>query len=46
MMELGCCVVVVRGGKFPFMLKLRECVKRELIGDCHVYGIMYGEGFE
>ena len=46
MTEPGCCVAIVRGGKFPLMLKPRECAKWELIGDCYVHGIMHGEGFE
>ena len=46
MTELGCCVAIVKGGKFPLILKPREHTKWELIGDCYVQGIMHGEGFE
>lgn len=39
-------LVVLRGGKFPYVLKAREDGTYGLIGDAYVHGIMYGEFVE
>ena len=44
--ELGCCVAIVRGGKFHLILKPRESAKMELTGNCYIHGIIHREGFE
>ena len=46
MTEPGCCVAIVKGGKFPLIMKPRDYTKWELLGDSYVHGIMHGEGFE
>lgn len=42
----GDAVVLARGGRLPLVLREVETGASELVGDCYVHGIMYGEAFE
>ena len=45
--EEGDCVVLVKGGRVPLVLRRIDKGERwELVGDSYVYGIMHGERFE
>ncbi|PVH74673.1 HET-domain-containing protein [Cadophora sp. DSE1049] len=49
--EVGDCVAVVLGARTPFVLRPGEVDgdfegKYQLVGECYVHGLMYGEGSE
>lgn len=44
--EFGDTVVLLAGGRLPFVLRSRNDRAWELIGPTYVHGIMYGEAFE
>ncbi|KAL8855906.1 MAG: hypothetical protein Q9178_007471 [Gyalolechia marmorata] len=43
--EIGDQVVVLKGGKVPYILRKRV-ESWEFIGECYVHGVMYGESFK
>jgi hypothetical protein len=44
-MAIGDCLVLLMGGKVPFVLRPRGDVF-ELVGECYVHGAMQGELFD
>ena len=46
--KMGDCVVLMVGGDVPFMLRSVGAVQNEneLLGDCHVHGIMEGQAYD
>lgn len=45
-MEAGDVVVVLYGGRTPFLIRRREGGTWMLVGECYVHGMMNGEVFE
>ncbi|PLB39822.1 uncharacterized protein BDW47DRAFT_102483 [Aspergillus candidus] len=44
--QKGDQVVLLEGGRVPYLLRKVDDESYKLVGECYVHGIMYGEAFD